>query len=50
MSTVLMVPPEDKADQRDELDAETIIEDAEELFGADDTSSTLGESEIPPLG
>ena len=42
--------PEDKADQRDELDAETIIEDAEELFGAEDTSPPVGESEIPPPG
>jgi len=45
-----MRSPEDKAESRDDLDAETIIEDAEERFGAEDRSPPVGKSEIPPPG
>ena len=46
----MMESPDDNAEPRDDLDAETIIEDAQDLFGAEDTSPPVGESDIPPPG
>jgi hypothetical protein len=45
-----MQSPDDKPQTREDLDAETIVEDAEELFGAEDRSPPVGESEIAPPG
>ena len=37
-------------DEHEDLDADSIVEDAQELFGAEDKSPPVGEADAPPPG
>ena len=43
-------PDRSDQDAREDIDAETVVDDARELFGAEDRSEPVGESDVPPPG
>lgn len=45
-----MSKPDDPIEEHEDLDAEQIVEDAGELFGAKDTSSPAADADAPPPG
>lgn len=43
-----MSQPDDPTEAHEDLDVEQIVEDAGELFGAEDTSPPAGHADAPP--
>jgi hypothetical protein len=45
-----MSEPDDAIEEHEDLDAEQIVDDARELFGAPDRSSPASDADAPPPG